>query len=61
MSDMTNLDGTKTSDEMWQLANDPKASREVAMATIERVMKKYGRTREEATALFWSPDSSKIG
>ena len=59
MSDMTNLDGTKTSDELWQLANDPEASRVVAMVTIERTMKMYGWTREEATALFWCPDGDQ--
>ena len=55
MSDMTNLDGTKTSQELWELANNPEASRTVAMATIERVIKMYGWTREEATKLFWCP------
>ena len=58
MSDMTNLDGTRTNDELWQLANDPEASRAVAMATVERTMKMYGWTREEAMALFWSSSSS---
>ncbi len=53
---MTNLDGTKTSDEMWQLANDPEASRKVALRTIEWAMETFGWSREEATKLFWCPE-----
>ncbi len=52
MSDMTNLAGDRTSDELWRLAEDPDANREMSAIAIERAMKEDGLSLEQATRLF---------